>query len=85
VNKSKTLAKMYAAKFILKNDVLWVAEELFSIMEESIAYDSLAGQETTKSFLVDIIDTMQSLDQEYTEKITAAYLELALQLTPQEK
>lgn len=85
MNKSKTLAKMYAAKFILKNDVLWVAEELFSIMEESITYDSLAGQETTKSFLVDIIDTMQSLDQEYTEKITAAYLELALQLTPQEK
>ena len=76
---------MYAAKFILKNDVLWVAEELFSIMEESIEYDSLAGQETTKNFLVDIIDTMQSLDQEYTEKITAAYLELALQLTPQEK
>ena len=76
---------MYAAKFILKNDVLWVAEELFSIMEESIAYNSLTGQATTKNFFVDIIDTMQSLDQEYTEKITAAYLELALQLTPQEK
>jgi|TARA_S200002703_G_C3741624_1_gene228063 hypothetical protein len=85
VIETKAIAKMYAAKFILRNDVLWVAEELFSIMEESIQYDPPESQETTKSFLVDIIEVMQNLDREYTEQITAAYLELALQLTPQEK
>ena len=77
--KRKQLAKIYAAKFLACNDVLWVAEELYSIMEESIAYDSAIKQETTKEFLVDIIQIMNGLDKEYTEKITALYLDLALQ------
>ena len=77
----KALAKTYAASYIIKDDALCVAEELYSIMEESIQYDSLDLQETTKEFLVDIIQIMNGLDKEYTEKITALYLDLALQLT----
>ena len=59
--KRKQLAKIYAAKFLACNDVLWVAEELYSIMEESIAYDSAIKQETTKEFLVDIIEIMTAV------------------------
>ena len=77
--KRKQLAKIYAAKFLACNDVLWVAEELYSIMEESIAYDSAIKQETTKEFLVDIIEIMTAVDEEYTLQITAEYLKLALQ------
>ena len=77
--KRKQLAKFYAAKFLACDDVLWVAEELYSIMEESIAYDSAIKQETTKEFLVDIIEIMTAVDEEYTLQITDEYLKLALQ------
>ena len=77
--KRKQLAKIYAAKFLACNDVLWVAEELFSIMEESMTYDSSAKQEVTKEFLVDIIEVMSAVDEEYTLQITDEYLKLALE------
>ena len=77
--KRKQLAKIYAAKFLACNDVLWVAEELFSIMEESLTYDSSAKQEVTKEFLVDIIEVMTAVDEEYTLQITDEYLKLALE------
>ena len=77
--KRKQLAKIYAAKFLACNDVLWVAEELFSIMEESMTYDSSAKQEVTKEFLVDIIEVMSDVDEEYTLQITDEYLKLALE------
>ena len=78
--KRKYLAKTYAAKYLACNDVLWVAEELYSIMEESIQYDSEQKQELTKEFLVDIIEIMNSIDEEYTGKITAEYLKLTMEL-----
>ena len=77
--KRQQLAKIYAAKFLACNDVLWVAEELFSIMEESLTYDSSAKQEITKEFLVDIIEVMTAVDEEYTLQITDEYLKLALE------
>ena len=77
--KRKYLAKTYAAKYLACNDVLWVAEELFSIMEESMTYDSSAKQEVTKEFLVDIIEVMSAVDEEYTLQITDEYLKLALE------
>ena len=77
----KTLARSYAAKFLAKNDILWVAEELYSIMEESIQYDNQDKQELTKEFLVDIISVMNSIDEKYTAKITAEYLKLTLELS----
>ena len=76
----KTLAKIYAAKFLAKNEALWVAEEMYSIMEESIQYDNTNGQELTKEFLNDIISIMNSLDGDYTSKVTKQYLELTLEL-----
>ena len=78
--KRKYLAKTYAAKYLACNDVLWVAEELYSIMEESITYDSESKQEVTKEFLVDIIEIMNKIDEEYTVKITAEYLKLTMEL-----
>ena len=78
--KRQTLARVYAAKFLAKNDVLWTAEELYSIMEESIQYDNLSKQELTKEFLVDIIEIMNSIDEEYTGKVTAEYLKLTMEL-----
>jgi hypothetical protein len=78
--KRQTLARIYAAKFLAKNDVLWAAEELYSIMEESIQYDSKQKQDLTKEFLVDIIEIMNNIDEEYTAKITAEYLKLTMEL-----
>ncbi len=77
--KRQYLAKVYAAKFLARDDVLWVAEELYSIMEESIEYDSITKQEVTKEFLVDIIEIMTSINEDYTLKITDEYLKLTLQ------
>ena len=77
--KRQQLAKIYAAKFLACDDVLWVAEELYSIMEESLTYDSSTKQETTKDFLVDIIEIMTAVDEEFTLQITDEYLKLALQ------
>lgn len=76
--KRQYLAKVYAAKFLAREDVLWVAEELYSIMEESITYDSKTKQGVTKEFLVDIIEIMTAIDEDYTLKITDEYLKLAL-------
>ena len=78
--KRQTLARVYAAKFLTKNDVQWVAEELYSIMEESIQYDNKQKQELTKEFLVDIIEIMNDIDEEYTGKITAEYLKLTMEM-----
>jgi len=76
--KRNYLAKVYAAKFLACDDVLWVAEELFSIMEESITYDSLAKQEVTKEFLVDVIEIMTAINEDFTLKVTDEYLKLAM-------
>ena len=62
--KRKQLAKIYAAKFLACDDVLWVAEELYSIMEESLTYDSNTKLEVTKEFLVDIIEIMTSFNED---------------------
>ena len=78
--KRQTLARVYAAKFLTKNEVQWVAEELYSIMEESIQYDNKQKQELTKEFLVDIIEIMNDIDEEYTGKITAEYLKLTMEM-----
>ena len=77
--KREYLAKVYAAKYLAHDDVLWVAEELYSIMEESIEYDSITKQEVTKEFLVDIIEIMTGINEDFTLKVTDEYLKLALQ------
>jgi len=79
--KRKYLAKTYAAKYLACNDVLWVAEELYSIMEESITHDSASKQEVTKEFLVDIVEIMTAINEEFTLQVTDEYLKLALQTT----
>ena len=44
-----------------------------------MTYDSSAKQEVTKEFLVDIIEVMSAVDEEYTLQITDEYLKLALE------
>ena len=77
--KRQYLAKVYAAKYLACDDVLWVAEELYSIMQESISFDSAVKQEVTKEFLVDIIEIMTGINEDFTLKVTDEYLKLALQ------
>ena len=77
--KVKSIAKMYAANFLTSGDVEWVAEELFTIMETSIEKDSYEDQETTKEFLVLIIECMNNHDKHFTEEVTKTYLEKTLQ------
>ena len=48
-------------------------------MEESITHDSKAKQEITKEFLVDIIEIMTEINEEFTLKVTDEYLKLSLQ------
>ena len=49
-------------------------------MEESIQYDNKQKQELTKEFLVDIIEIMNNIDEEYTGKVTAEYLKLTMEM-----
>ena len=50
-------------------------------MEESIAYDSKSKQEVAKDFLVDIVEIMTDINEEFTLQVTDEYLKLALQST----
>ena len=81
----KALAKSYAAKFLLNNDALWVAEEMYSIMEESLQYDQINKQDLTKDFLTDIIEIMNSIDENFTVQVTKEYLNLTIELAGYKK
>jgi len=48
-------------------------------MQESISFDSAVKQEVTKEFLVDIIEIMTGINEDFTLKVTDEYLKLALQ------
>ena len=73
-----TLARVYAAKYIAIDDAKTVAKELFQIMEVSLKTDSSAKKETTKAFLVKIIETINEIDTEYADKIATLYLDITL-------
>jgi|TARA_R110000787_G_scaffold273763_1_gene381577 hypothetical protein len=73
-----TLARVYAAKYIAIDDAKTVAKELFQIMEVSLKTDSSAKKETTKAFLVKIIETINEIDAEYADKIAKLYLDTTL-------
>ena len=79
------MAKSYAAKFLLKNDALWVAEEMYSIMEESLQHDQINKQDLTKDFLTDIIEIMNSIDENFTVQVTKEYLNLTIELAGYKK
>ena len=73
-----SLARMYAAKYLALGNAQAVAEELFQIMEDSIKKDSSVKQETTKEFLVKIIETINDIDADYADKIAKLYLDTTL-------
>jgi hypothetical protein len=75
---AEPLAQIYAANYLTKNDVEWVAEEIYGIMENSIANDSIIKQETTKEFLVRVIQIIHKVDKEYCAQITKVYLNKTL-------
>ena len=78
--KVKSIAKMYAANFLTSGNVEDVASELYAIMETSIDRDSYEEQETTKEFLVLIIQFMNDYDKVFTEEVTKTYLEKTIQM-----
>jgi len=73
-----SLAQIYAAKYLALENVVKVAEDLFHIMEVSIKSDSLAKQESTKDFLVKVIELINEVDAEYADKIAKSYLDKTL-------
>ncbi len=48
-------------------------------MQESITYDPVKKQEVTKDFLVDIIEIMTVINEEFTLEVTEEYLKLAFE------
>ena len=73
-----SLARIYAAKYITINDADTVAQELYDIMEVSIKSDSKEKQESTKEFLIKVIQLVNDVDQNYADKISKAYLGVTL-------
>jgi len=73
-----SLARIYAAKYIAIGNAKTVATELFQIMEVSIKTDSSAKQQSTKEFLVQIIETINEIDADYADKIAKLYLDTTL-------
>ena len=76
----ETLAQLYAADYIKKDDAQSVAESLYNIMDVSVRDDSTVEQETTKKFLERIIKIMSEHDEEYTAEITEEYLRITIEL-----
>jgi hypothetical protein len=73
-----SLARIYAAKYITINDADTVAQELYDIMEVSIKSDSKEKQESTKEFLVKVIELINEIDQKYADDIAKLYLDNTL-------
>jgi alkylation response protein AidB-like acyl-CoA dehydrogenase len=73
-----SLTRVYAAKYIAIDNAKTVADELFQIMEVSIKTDSSAKQESTKDFLVKIIETINDIDSQYADEIAKLYLDATL-------
>lgn len=76
----ETLARLYAAEYIKKDDPLAVAELLYDIMDVSVRDDGVAEQETTKKFLERIVYIMNEYDREYAEEVTKEYLSITIDL-----
>jgi len=73
-----SFAQIYAAKYIAIENALKVAEDLFNIMEVSIKTDSLDKQESTKEFLVKVIELINEVDADYADEIAKSYLDKTL-------
>lgn len=76
----ETLAQLYAAEYIKKDDVSAVAELLYDIMDVSVRDDGAAEQETTKKFLERIVKIMSEHAEEYTKQVTEEYLSITIEL-----
>ena len=73
-----SLAQIYAAKYLALENVVQVAEDLFHIMEVSIKTDSVSKQESTKDFLVRVIELINEVDADYADEIAKSYLDKTL-------
>ena len=76
--EASSLAQIYAAKYLALDNATQVAEDLFHIMEVSIKSDSKDKQESTKDFLVTVIELINEVDAEYADKIAKSYLDKTL-------
>ena len=73
--EKKSFAKMCAANLLAKDDPKSAADDLFNMMERSITDDSLEKQETTKEFIVLIIQIVNNIDKNYADEVTKYYLD----------
>ena len=74
-----SLAQIYAAKYLAIDNTTQVANELYHIMEVSIETDSAEKQESTKAFLVRVIEFINEVDTDYADKIAKSYLDKTLE------
>lgn len=74
------LIRAYTARLYVLDNPKLAAREMFLIMETSIATDSAKKQETTKEFLIKIVESIHSLDQEYADALGKHYTKMAIDL-----
>ena len=75
----ESLARMYAANLLAKDNPKAAATELFDMMERSIASDTKKKQEAAKDFLILIIKIINDIDQNYADEVTNCYFDQTLQ------
>tara|TARA_Y100000296_G_scaffold86226_1_gene125170 strand:- start:1546 stop:1794 length:249 start_codon:yes stop_codon:yes gene_type:complete len=73
-----SLAQIYAADLLAKNDPSAAAEAMFEMMERSIAEDSEKDQEVVKDFIILIVKIIKDIDSEYADEMTYLYFERTL-------
>ena len=74
------LIRAYTARLYVLDNPKLAAREMFLIMETSIAVDSKRKQETTKEFLIKIVESINELDQDYADNLGKHYTKMALDL-----
>ena len=74
------LIRAYTARLYVLDNPKLAAREMFLIMETSISVDSKIKQETTKEFLIKIVESISDLDQNYADDLGKHYTKMALDL-----
>ena len=74
MDDTENLAKSYAAKLVLLGDIDAAANEMFKIVETTIHDDK--EYQKTRSFILQIVKIMDSIDPEYNHAVAVAYYKL---------
>ncbi len=74
------LIRAYTARLYILDNPKLAAREMFLIMETSIQQDSVRKQETTKEFLIKIIENINELDTDYADNLGRYYTKMAVDM-----